>query len=300
MKFTIILFAFVTFCCSASPPLRRFNLVKFGDRINPKLHSAESKGALVFSSNFNPSKSYNRLGLLSLLEWLDIFSGQSAAGATNGFSAIKIIFELISKLQTAVDNGQIFQIIEFILQLKREFINLRSFIPSKYYLHIVRCFENLDELQRLAIGGNLTALRIIFAQFKNDLNSIGKTTYDRQTLTAQIKSIASMIQKLQNNLSSGRTKDAIIQIRLIVPRLQTYVKVAPASVRSFFRTLLNLFIKMQGQVSMGHTQSINAIEFEILTMLKRMGKIAKGGGNIEAWWGGHFGLVKGSYNYVRN
>lgn len=308
MKVTIILFAFVIFGCSADPQLGRFNLFRFGDRINAKLGHYQWNNApvqqTVLNHNFNPFKWYNLFEWLNSFNWLnpfdllnsfEWFGNGKSAGPTNGFLVIEVIIEIISKLQAAIDNGQRIRIIEIIRQLKREMIKLRSLTPSKYHLYIVNIFVNLNELQQLAIGGDLTAVRSIFAKLKNSFNSIGKTVYNRKSLAAQIQIIFTMIQSLQNDLSSGRTKDASLLIELIVTRLRKYLTSAPASIRSYFRAMLNLFIKLQRQVSMGHTQSINGIYFEIVTLLKRMSRIVNGSGNIEAWWGGHSGLVAGSY-----
>lgn len=307
MKFTIILFVFVIFGCTASPQLGRFKLSKFGDRINPKLVQYEwsdaPKQEAVFHNNFNPFKWHNHFDWLKSRNWLNPFewsgSGKSgkSAGVTNGFSQIEIIIEIISKLQAAIDNGQRMQIIEIVQQLKREILNLRSFIPSKNYLYIVNIFGNLNKLQQLAKEGDLTDLRNAFAKFRNSSNPIGRTAYNRNSLSAQIQIIFTMMRKLQSYLSSGRTKDASLLIKSIVARLQKYLTFVPASIRSFFRSMLNLFVKMQLQVSMGHTQSINSIFLEIITLMKRMSRVAKGkgGGYVGAKWGGHSGLVKGAY-----
>lgn len=309
MKFAIILFAFVIFGCNASPQLR-FKLVKFGDRINPKLGQYEWNDAPGQQAVFNNAKNskafkwYNLFDLLNSRNWLnrfgfrnpfEWFSSGKSAGATNAFSEIEIIIEIISKLQAAIDNGQRIQIIEIAQQLEREIVKLRLFIPSKYYLYINNIFGNINELQQLAIGGDLTALRTVLAKLKNSFNLIGRTAYDRKSLSAQIQIIFTMIRQVQSYLSSGRTKDASQLIGQIVARLQKYLTLVPASMRSFFRSMLNLFAKMQLQVSMGHTQSINGLFFEIISLLKRMSQMAKGGGYIGAKWSGHGGLVKGAY-----
>lgn len=311
MKFAIVLFAIFIFGCSASPQLgvHKLDLFKFHDRVNPRSNYFkwdktpfpktsyskwdETRDQQAVSKNFNTRTWYNLFNWLNSLGWFSSGNFNKNTGATSAFEEIELIFEIIYKLQNAIDNGQTIQIIEFIKLLKPEFIKLRSFIPSKYHRYILNIFVNLYELQQLTVAGNLAAVKSVFGKLKNSLNLIAKTAYNGESFSARMQIIFNMVLKLRNYLSSGQTRDAGQIIIQIIVRLRTYLAIVPASIRSFFRTMITLFVQLRQQVSMGHTQSINDIFFKIIFLFKQMGKKVSGGGNIGARWGDHSGLVKG-------